>query len=105
MKSFYLTLSILGAIIPYLFFLQFFEINGFNLAAFMSASVENHVAAGISADVLFASFVFWVFMFVQRQKGGANPLLFIVLNLTIGLSCALPAYLYAQERLGSRNPS
>ena len=38
-------------------------------------------------------------MFQQKQrKNGPNPALFIVLNLTIGLSCALPAYLYARER-------
>lgn len=97
MKRIYLILAILGAIIPYLFFFQFFELNGYNLSAFMDASVVNHAAAGISADVLFASFVFWVYMFVQQRQGGPNPALFIVLNLTIGLSCALPAYLYAQE--------
>jgi hypothetical protein len=99
MKHVYLILAILGAIIPYLFFFQFFELNGYSLSAFMSASVVNHAAAGISADVLFASLVFWVFMFVQQQRqDGPNPVLFMILNLTIGLSCALPAYLYAQER-------
>ena len=63
----------------------------------MSASVINGAAAGITADILFSSFVFWLFIYTQYRKGGPNPLLFIVLNLTIGLSCALPAYLYACE--------
>jgi len=97
MKQLYLTLAILGAIVPYIFFFQFMEINGFDIAKFMSASVVNYAAAGITADILFSSFVFWLFIYVQHRKGGPNPLLFIVLNLTIGLSCALPAYLYARE--------
>ena len=97
MRQLYLALAILGAIIPYIFFFQFFEINGIDIAKFSSASVANDAAAGVAADILFSSFVFWLFMYVQRRKGGPNPLLFIVLNLTIGLSCALPAYLYARE--------
>jgi hypothetical protein len=44
-------------------------------------------------------------MFVRRQQDGPSPWLFMVLNLTIGLSGALPAYLYTQEIRGSRNSS
>jgi len=41
---------------------------------------------------------FWLFMFLQvKESNGPKPYLFIILNLTIGLSCALPAYLYAKE--------
>jgi len=97
MRQLYLILAILGAIIPYIFFFQFIEINGMDIPKFMSASVVNGAAAGITADILFSSFVFWLFMYVQRREGGPNPVLFIALNLTIGLSCALPAYLYARE--------
>jgi len=97
MKRFYLILAILGAIIPYIFFFQFIEINGLDIPKFMSASVINGAAAGITADILFSSLVFWLFIYTQYRKGGPNPWLFVVLNLTIGLSCALPAYLYACE--------
>jgi hypothetical protein len=97
MRRLYLILAILGAIVPYVFFFQFIEINGIDIPKFLSASVVNGAAAGITADILFSSFVFWLFMYIQYQKGGPSPLLFIVLNLTIGLSCALPAYLYARE--------
>jgi preprotein translocase subunit SecD len=63
----------------------------------MNASVINNAAAGITADILFSSLVFWIFMYVQYRKSGPNPFLFIALNLLIGLSCALPAYLYVCE--------
>ena len=97
MKKVYLILAILGAIVPYIFFTQFMQTNGFDLAGFMTGMFANGAAGGISADLLFTSFVFWLYMFVQSKSGqGPAPWLFIILNLTIGLSCAFPAYLYAR---------
>lgn len=98
MKRVYLVLAIAGAIIPYVFFIQFFSAEGFNLGGFVSSLFTNGAAGGFSADLLVTSFVFWLWMFHQRrQAGGPRPALFIALNLLIGLSCALPAYLYARE--------
>ena len=99
MKKIYLVLAIVGAILPYVFFFQFFQNEGINLPAFVGALFVNGAAGGFSADLLFTSFVFWLFMFVQQKRAkGPVPYLFIILNLAIGLSCALPAYLYARER-------
>ena len=98
MKNLYLGLAIVGAIIPIAFFLQFFSAEGINLPSFVSGLFVNGAAAGFSADLLISSFVFWLYMFQQQKKEKApKPGLFIVLNLFIGLSCALPAYLYARE--------
>lgn len=98
MKNVYLVLAILGAIVPYLFFAQHFGQTGFGLIDFLQALFANPAASGFTADLVISSFVFWVAMIVRRQSGkGPAPALFIVLNLTIGLSCALPAYLYANE--------
>ena len=98
MKTLYLVLSIVGAILPYLFFYQFIQVEGLDLTAFVFALFVNGAAGGFSADLLFTSFVFWLFMFQQEKiSKSPKPYLFIILNLTIGLSCALPAYLYARE--------
>jgi hypothetical protein len=98
MKRTYLLLAVVGAILPYIFFFQFVQIEGFSLLTFVEALFVNGAAGGFSADLLFTSFVFWLFMFVQQTRSkGPKPYLFIILNLTIGLSCALPAYLYARE--------
>jgi hypothetical protein len=98
MKRIYLVLAIVGAILPYVFFFQHFSNEGVSLSGFVSAIFANPAAGGFTADLLFTSFVFWLFMFHQRSRGrGPRPALFIVLNLLIGLSCALPAYFYARE--------
>ena len=98
MKKIYLILAILGGIVPYIFFFKFIQIEGLNLLLFIESLFVNGAAGGFSADLLFTSFVFWLFMFLQaKNSNGPKPYLFIILNLTIGLSCAFPAYLYAKE--------
>ena len=92
MKQLYLILAVVGAIVPYLFFYEFIVAEGLNLPAFMAALFANGAAGGFTADILISSVVFWIFLFNRTE--GPRPWLFIVLNLTIGLSCALPAYLY-----------
>ncbi len=100
MKNIYLVLAFLGGVIPYLFFFQFIRVEGLNLQLFIESLFVNGAAGGFSADLLFTSFVFWLFMFMQAKKSnGPKPYLFIILNLTIGLSCALPAYLYVKENV------
>jgi len=99
MKKLYLLLAVIGAVVPYFFFFQFFQAEGINISAFVSALFVNAAAGGFTTDVLLSSFIFWLFMFKQvKESNGPKPYLFIVLNLTIGLSCALPAYLYAKEK-------
>ena len=98
MKRLYLFLAIVGALLPYIFFTQFLISDGLNLPVFVSALFANPPASGFTSDLLFTSFVFWVMMFHEKNHGsGPNPLAFIALNLLIGLSCALPAYLYARS--------
>ncbi len=94
-KMVYLMLAIVGAIVPYVFFIQHFGAAGFGPMDFVSAVFVNSAASGFTADLLITSLVFWIAMLQRRSSGkGPNPAFFILLNLAIGLSCALPAYLY-----------
>ena len=97
MKNLYLLLAVLGAVVPYVFFINFFTSEGVDLMLFIEGLFVNGAAGGFTADLLISSFVFWLFMF-SKQGSGPKPWVFIALNLTIGLSCALPAYLWAAER-------
>ena len=99
MKLVYLALAIVGAAVPYVFFIQQMQVTGLDLRDFMAAAFANPVAAGFASDLFISSFVFWVVIFRRRSAGnGPRPALFVILNLLIGLSCALPAYLYAHEK-------
>ena len=103
MKNLYLVLAIVGAVVPYLFFFQFFGQAGIDLPAFVGALFVNGAAGGFTADLLITSLVFWIYIFSRKE--GPAPWLFVVLNLTIGLSCALPAYLYASMRASEAAPA
>ena len=88
---FYLLFAIIGAIVPFIFFIDFFQREA--LIDFIGALFVNGAAGGFSADLLITSFVFWIYMW-KRRGDGPNPVPFIFVNLFIGLSCAFPAYLY-----------
>ena len=103
MKNVYLVLAIVGAVVPYLFFFGFFADHGLDLPTFVGALFANGAAGGFTADLLITSAVFWLYMFTR--EGGPSPWLFIVLNLSIGLSCALPAYLYVLAREAEASPA
>jgi hypothetical protein len=90
-KNFYLFAAITGAVLPLFFFLQFFGAPA--QAGFVASLFVNGATSGFTADLLISSFVFWAYMWTQDESA-PKPWLFIVLNLAIGLSCALPAYLY-----------
>ena len=97
MKNVYLVFAIAGAAIPYYFFLQHVGVAGVDPGGFLGLAFANPVAAGFSADLFISSFAFWAFMFAAGSAS-PRPWPFIGLNLLIGLSCALPAYLYWRER-------
>ena len=55
--------------------------------------------AGFSADVLISSLVFWIWSYGDSKANKVgNWWVVVVLNLVIGLSCALPYYLYLREK-------
>ena len=68
MKKLYLLLAVIGAIVPYFFFFQFFQAEGINISAFVSALFVNGAAGGFTTDVLLSSFIFWLFMFKQVKE-------------------------------------
>jgi len=95
LKKVYLMGAVVGAIVPVLFFAGVFHGGAaITVTGFVADIFVNSGAGGLTADLFLSSFVFWLYMFADKQ--GPKPWLFIVLNLGIGLSCALPAYLYAR---------
>lgn len=91
----YLTLAIIGTIVPYFFFIQHFAASGLGLVDFIQALFVNGAAGGISADVFISSLVFWIYLGYRKTP---HLWAYVMLNLLVGLSCALPLYLFVQAR-------
>jgi hypothetical protein len=101
MRNVYLLLTLVGTVVPYVFFLGHFQAAGFGPGDFFAGAFANGVAGGLTADVLIASAAFWVYL-TSRKVAGRGW--YMLLNVTIGLSCALPLYLYVTERALSTAP-
>ena len=102
MKNYYLITAILGAVIPYIFFLDFFSTHGIVLTSFIGGLFANGAAGGFAADVFISSAVFWGYLLAKKEP---RVWAYMLVNLTIGLSCALPAYLYVQARNAEQTTS
>ena len=98
MKNVYLALAVVGTVAPYIFYVEHFATAGFGPVDFLAGAFANGAAAGFTADVLVASVAFWVYLLSRRV---ANAWIYMLLNVTVGLSCALPLYLYMNARAES----
>lgn len=68
MRRVYLALSILGAVVPYIFFIGHFRAQGLGLGAFISALFANGAAGGFTSDILISSLVFWIWLVRSEAK-------------------------------------
>lgn len=99
MSRFYGILAIAGAVLPYGFFVGYMRAEGVAPGSFAAALYANGAAGGFTTDLLVSSLVFWCFLWQDHQRAGVSyPWLYVLVNLTIGLSCALPLYLFARTR-------
>jgi len=98
MRTIYLIAAIVGAVGPYVFFAQFFAGPDAGLGAFTAQLFATPPAAGFTTDLLITSVVFWIWSFQEaRRLRMSRWWAYVVVNLTIGLSCALPLFFYVRE--------
>ena len=93
MRPVYLLLAVTGAVLPYTFFVPYFS-DSPGMGEILSTLFSNGLTGGFTADLAIASITFWVFVF---HSGVRRPWLYVLLNLAVGLSCALPAFLFARS--------
>lgn len=98
-RTFYLAMSVIGAVVPWIFFGSFFGQHGPDIPLFLRSLFANGPAAGFSADVLISILVFWVWSWRDAARRSV-PALWLVLpaSFFVGLSLAFPLYLYVRER-------
>lgn len=89
---------IAGTVIPWAFFAQFLITNGPDPMLFLRGLFANGAAGGFASDVLISIAVFWLWSFVDaRRQGIARWWLVLPAGALVGLSLALPLYLYLRE--------
>ena len=97
-RWFYLLGAVVGTLIPWWFFGSFIAAEGFNLGLFVSNLFANGPAGGFSADVLISATVFLVWSFADsKEKGVKNWWVLLPATFGVGLSLALPLYMYMRS--------
>ena len=95
----YLIIAILGAILPLSQLLPFLATHGLDMKLFFEQLFQNHISAFFGLDVIVSSFALWLFVFSEgRRRGMKNLWVYVVCNLVVGVSLALPLFLFFRER-------
>ncbi len=100
LKNIWLGATLLGTAIPYFFFVNQIVSEGFSWSEIHLLIFPTYAATGFIADLFFASFVFWIYIY--KKVGRVIFLQVVMLNLVVGLSAALPYYLLRTSASRSR---
>ncbi len=99
MKAAYLSLCILGVVLPYAAFSPWLVEHGLALFLLVQQTTASPVAAFAWADVLVSAATLLLFMAHQRRiRPVRHAWMAVVGLLVVGVSLALPLYLYLRER-------
>lgn len=98
MKKVYLLLLIIGAAIPLNYLVQFIMEFGFDFSIMVEQLLGNNITRFFTSGLLFSSICFLYFMYIESGKHKIYTWWICVIALfTIGLSLALPLFLYIRE--------
>ena len=99
MQWIYLAAAVVGTILPLRFLIPFLITNGVHLPLFFQQLFQNNVSAFFGVDVIVSSLVLWVFVLTEGRRQHMKRLwLYVVCNLLVGVSLALPLFLFFRER-------
>ena len=98
MKKVYAALAVPGFLLPMSQVLPFTRESGVDLGAFLAQPFANPVSSMFALDLIVSCAVFWAFVWVE---GGRREMrhrwIYVALTLLVGLSFALPVFLFARE--------
>jgi hypothetical protein len=98
LKTLYLLLAVLGLAVPYYFLGTFLLEHGLNVRLLVQQLFANSISTFFAVDVLISSVVFWFFVYQEGARHNIpHAWLFILANLFVGVSFALPLFLYFRQ--------
>lgn len=99
-SSIYLALSIVGAVLPWLFVANYLQASEVSMATFMADIFANSVSSAVAIALILSALVFFVFAFREGKRVGMQHIwAFIPATLLVGLSFGLPLFLYRRAKL------
>jgi hypothetical protein len=92
-KTLYLSLCVVGIVLPYWQFIPWLIANGMNFSLFFQQLFASRISSFFAMDVLVSAIALMIFVRQERLCGTARwlPLIAVV---TVGVSLALPLFLY-----------
>ena len=98
LRHVYMTLCVLGALLPYSQLVPWLLQHGLDLPLFFRQLFANEIGGFFGLDVIISSFVLWVFVFSEGRRVGVRHLWLPVLaSVVVGLSLGLPLFLYLRQ--------
>ena len=98
-KLVYLVLCILGTLLPYTQFVPFLRDHGLDLPLLLEQSFSNRIGGFFGLDVIVSTVVLWFLVYVEGRRTKMRQLwLPVAASLAVGVSLALPLFLYMRER-------
>ena len=99
MQWLYLVVAIIGALLPLSQLFPFLTEHGLDVPLLFRQLFSNNVAACFGLDVIVSSVALWLLVFSEgKRRGMKNLWLYVLCNLAVGVSLALPLFLFFRER-------
>jgi hypothetical protein len=99
MRMVWLGLAVIGVILPWTYFAQWFWANGLDMAGMVEAWNANDASTGLVYDltVTYAALIVWILTECLPRRDWLG-LVAIPAGILVGVSFALPLYLFLRSR-------
>ena len=96
-KYVYLALFIIGTVVPLTAFIPWVIDHGLDISRMVEELFVNRISAFFGIDVIVSTIVLWVFINWEGRRVGVPMWPAVVASVTIGVSSALPLFLFLRE--------
>ena len=97
-RNTYLFLAVIGLILPYYFLFSFLLTHGLDGRLFLKQLFDTPISTFFAVDLLLSCVVFLIYSGREAKRYSmTHAWLCVVALCTVGLSCALPLFLYLRE--------
>ena len=98
----FLLLAIIGLVLPLRHLIRFLLTEGLNFSLFFSQLFQNDISSFFAMDLFVSAIALWLFVFVEGRRRKMKGLwIYVVCTMLVGVSLALPLFLFFRERARS----